>query len=100
MESLRLWTYQQLSALHHPNQHPLVKLFGDHAGGPSKQSCLFEFLVLDPDGKPLAPAEVEVQAGDAGLHLRAGCHCNPGQCYYDVGLRPEEVGVGGGRAWK
>lgn len=24
------------------------------------------------------------------LHLRAGCDCNPGQCLFDLGIKPEE----------
>lgn len=91
METLRNWTYTMLVRLQYSNNQPLVHLFGKHAAGPAMQSALFEFLVLRPDGSALSPAEVEQEAGQAGLHLRAGCHCNPGECFHAVGLSPEEV---------
>jgi hypothetical protein len=34
---------------------------------------------------------VENAAFDAGLAIRTGCMCNPGQCHFNLGIRPEEV---------
>jgi molybdenum cofactor sulfurtransferase len=45
LESLRSWTYQQLTALRHSNGAPLVQLFGRHAYGQDRQSGIFQFQV-------------------------------------------------------
>lgn len=43
---------------------------------------------------------VEDAAFDAGLAIRTGCMCNPGQCQFNLGIQPEEVrgGYGPGTA--
>jgi hypothetical protein len=200
--SLQEWTYAALRQLRHSNGKPLVQLFGRHSD-PSRQSCIFQFLVLQPDGAAtsqvwrscgvsctelqclrlmpicnihackqlclhaqpcmqgsgdaacllcmlgavylhmLAPrlwpilalsqpptltraatrardtrvsmianssrrgrgvtctplvdfwyvlqVVVEEAAFDAGLAIRTGCMCNPGQCHFNLGIQPEEV---------
>lgn len=45
MESLRAWTYQQLSVLRHSNGVPLLKMFGAHEEGPKHQGGIFQFQV-------------------------------------------------------
>jgi len=93
--ALRGWTYDQLSKLQHSNGQPLLRIFGAHDRGAHVQSALFQFLVLRANGSALAAPQVQKDASDAGLHLRAGCHCNPGQCLFDLGILPEEVRGGG-----
>lgn len=90
VEALREWTWEQLSALRHANGAPLLRIFGAHGRGGHAQSCLFQFLVLRANGSAHGAPQVQKDASDAGLHLRAGCHCNPGQCLFDLGIRPEE----------
>jgi hypothetical protein len=46
VESLRSWTYQQLTALQHSNGAPLVQLFGRHVEGQQHQSGIFQFQVI------------------------------------------------------
>jgi selenocysteine lyase/cysteine desulfurase len=96
VESLRAWTAPRLAALRHPGGAPLLRLFGAHGRGPRVQSGVFAFLVLHANGSSRAAPWVQQDAAAAGLHVRSGCVCNPGQCHYDVGLRPEEVRQGGG----
>jgi selenocysteine lyase/cysteine desulfurase len=90
VSALQAWTYSQLSALRHSNGQPLLDIFGRH-DTPSRQSCLFQFLVHAPNGSVVPAEEVEVVAAAAGVHLRTGCHCNPGQCLLDLGIEPQEV---------
>jgi hypothetical protein len=45
VESLRAWTYQQLSGLRHSNGVPLLKMFGAHEEGPKHQGGIFQFQV-------------------------------------------------------
>ncbi len=75
----------------------MLRIFGAHDRGEAVQSGLFQFLVLRANGSAHAAPQVQSDASDAGLHLRAGCHCNPGQCLFDLGITPEEV-KGGGQA--
>ncbi|KIZ00907.1 hypothetical protein MNEG_7052 [Monoraphidium neglectum] len=91
VESLRAWTAPRLAALRHPGGAPLLRLFGAHGRGPRVQSGVFAFLVLHANGSSRAAPWVQQDAAAAGLHVRSGCVCNPGQCHYDVGLRPEEA---------
>jgi molybdenum cofactor sulfurtransferase len=95
VRSLQAWLYGALRALRHANGAPLVRLFGAHAAQDfSRQSCIFQLLVLTPEGEAVSAEEVEVAAGAAGLGLRTGCMCNPSQCIHDLGILPEEVRVG------
>jgi molybdenum cofactor sulfurtransferase len=96
VEALREWTWEQLSALRHANGAPLLRIFGAHGRGGHAQSCLFQFLVLRANGSAHGAPQVQKDASDAGLHLRAGeragrcvwwgrrsawaaCGCGPGQ---------------------
>ncbi|KAF6265693.1 pyridoxal phosphate-dependent transferase [Scenedesmus sp. NREL 46B-D3] len=87
--SLQAWTFAALRQLRHSNGQPLVQLFGRH-DEPSRQSCVFQFLVLQPDGAATSQVVVEEAAFDAGLAIRTGCMCNPGQCLFNLGIKPEE----------
>eukprot|EP00878_Enallax_costatus_P026190 GHUV01028075.1.p1 GENE.GHUV01028075.1~~GHUV01028075.1.p1 ORF type:complete len:310 (+),score=81.90 GHUV01028075.1:356-1285(+) len=87
--SLQAWTYAKMSSLKHSNGAPVIKLFGRH-DDTSKQSCIFEFLVLQDDGSAVSQVVVEDAAYDAGLAIRTGCMCNPGQCQHVLGIKPEE----------
>ncbi|KAI8467267.1 MAG: pyridoxal phosphate-dependent transferase [Monoraphidium minutum] len=89
-EALRAWTHARLAALRHANGAPLLRVFGAHAAGAAAQGPIFEFLVLKPDGSAVAGTRVLEDACRSGLHMRIGCHCNPGQCLYDMGITPEE----------
>lgn len=93
VSSLQAWTYAQLSALRHSSGQQLLQIFGKHAT-PARQSCLFQFLVHAPNGSVVPAEEVELAAAAAGIHLRTGCHCNPGQCLLDLGIEPQEVSKG------
>jgi molybdenum cofactor sulfurtransferase len=93
VSALQAWTYAQLSSLRHSSSQPLLEIFGQH-DIPSRQSCLFQFLVHAANGSVVPAEEVEVVAAGAGVHLRTGCHCNPGQCLKDLGIEPQEVSCG------
>ncbi|KAI8471068.1 MAG: pyridoxal phosphate-dependent transferase [Monoraphidium minutum] len=93
-QALRLWAAGRLAALRHAGGAPLLRLFGAHGGGRAadeRQSGVFAFLVLQPNGSALAAPRVQADAAAAGLHIRAGCVCNPGICHHRLGIRPEEA---------
>jgi molybdenum cofactor sulfurtransferase len=89
VSALQAWTFKHLSALQHSNKRRLLEIFGKH-DTPSQQSCLFQFLVHSPNGSVVPAEDVEMEAAAAGVHLRTGCHCNPGQCLKDLGIQPQE----------
>ncbi|KAF8057669.1 hypothetical protein HT031_006018 [Scenedesmus sp. PABB004] len=89
VRALQAWTYGALSRLVHRGGQPLLTIFGAHAT-PERQSATFEFLVHSPNGSVVPFLAVEAAAADAGLHLRTGCHCNPGACYGAIGIKPAE----------
>lgn len=93
VEALRAWAAPRLTALSHVGGAPLIRLFGSHEEGPGVQSGVFAFVVLRANGSARAAPEVQGDAAARGLHLRAGCVCNPGQCHFRLGIRPEEVRV-------
>lgn len=45
VESLRVWTFNQLQQLTHTNGEPLVRVFGHHEEGPEHQGGIFQFQV-------------------------------------------------------
>lgn len=96
MRTLQAWMYEALSTLSHSNGAPLVKLFGHHhLRDPTTQSCIFQLLVLRPDGSVVSSASVEKLAAAQGIGIREGCMCNPSACLVDLGITPQEVIVGG-----
>lgn len=66
MESLRAWTYQQLSGLSHSNGLPLLKMFGAHQEGPKHQGGIFQFQVCVMGRGQKAVAETGMPAGREG----------------------------------
>lgn len=100
--SLQKWGASQLIRLRHGNGQRLLTLFGKHdlqafqntsAQSPPSgvQSAIFQFVLHAPNGSIVPASMVEITAGEAGLHLRTGCNCNPGACFHDLGFSPEEV---------
>jgi molybdenum cofactor sulfurtransferase len=55
------------------------------------QGSIFNFQVLDADGRPISYSRIEGEAEAAGISLRSGCMCNPGACYDALGLQADEV---------
>lgn len=93
MRSLQSWMYDSLTNLKHANGQPVVKLFGHHHTRDfTRQSCIFQFLMLKPDGVVVSSTLIEDLAAEHGIGIRTGCMCNPSQCLYDLGMTPEEVG--------
>eukprot|EP00892_Ulva_mutabilis_P009776 jgi/Ulvmu1/7170/UM034_0078.1 len=85
--------FTRLDGLRHSNGAPLVQIFGKHRhpAPEAVQGGIVNFEVLAPDGAVRSYREVEVEAAEAGFHIRTGIHCNPGAAYRDVGLLEEEV---------
>jgi molybdenum cofactor sulfurtransferase len=83
------WLIEQLLALCHSNGMPLIRLYGPastHQRGGTVQVNFF-----DPDGRLIDCTEVERQANEVRISLRAGCHCNPGAREIALGFSKEDL---------
>lgn len=72
---------EQLSGLRHKNGKPVVEIYGKHALHDWKQQGgIVAFNVLRADGHYVGYYKVQQDAARKEIHLRTGCHCNPGAC--------------------
>eukprot|EP00930_Biecheleria_cincta_P014758 TRINITY_DN12563_c0_g2_i1.p1 TRINITY_DN12563_c0_g2~~TRINITY_DN12563_c0_g2_i1.p1 ORF type:complete len:560 (-),score=62.74 TRINITY_DN12563_c0_g2_i1:127-1629(-) len=84
-----------LQRLRHGNGRPVVTLYGGYNSlekrARSVHGSIVNFNVLRPDGSIVSHIEVMESAAKAGIHLRAGAHCNPGAASMAFGMSPELV---------
>ncbi|KAJ3049484.1 hypothetical protein HK097_009530, partial [Rhizophlyctis rosea] len=55
------------------------------------QGPIVNFNILRPGGGVVKPSEIMRLAAVNGIHLRAGCFCNPGACQAALGLSSGQV---------
>ena len=92
---------RRLAALRHRNGARVVRLHGaawiEHGddaanaisrGASRSRGGTVAFSVLRPDGSPVGCVRVERAAAAEGVHVRAGCCCNPGACERAVRAPP------------
>jgi selenocysteine lyase/cysteine desulfurase len=78
------WLLDELTALRHANEAPLVQIHGprdlEMRGG------TITFNLLDAEGQTFSSARIEQLAAEARISLRTGCFCNPGagEIAYDL----------------
>jgi selenocysteine lyase/cysteine desulfurase len=82
---LTTWLLERLEALHHPSGAPLVSVYGPRDG--RKRGGTVAFNVLATGGRTVDCHAVVRRAGQRGISLRAGCHCNPGAREAALGVR-------------
>lgn len=70
-----------LAALRHPNDAPLVRVYGPPTAC-SDRGGTIAFNLLDAEGQLIDFRLVEERASAAGVSLRAGYFCNPGAAEY------------------
>jgi molybdenum cofactor sulfurtransferase len=73
-----------LSALHHNNGLPLIKLYGPTTTQNRGGSFMFNFFDTDEQTYPLY--YIEKLAAENNISLRTGCFCNPGidECIHGI----------------
>ena len=63
------------------NGNPVVEVYGKHAlNDPEVQGGILSMSLLHDDGSYIGYYEVQTRALKEHLHIRTGCHCNPGAC--------------------
>ncbi|EAX93774.1 molybdenum cofactor sulfurase, putative [Trichomonas vaginalis G3] len=73
--------YKGLTSLSHGNGAEAVKVYGNHGQGITRQGGIVAFNLKRTEDDYFGYYEVVKSAGEAGFHLRGGCHCNPGACF-------------------
>ena len=83
------WLLESMAALRHTCGSPMVRVFGpsDLEG----RGATVAFYLLDPTGAPYDVDAMETLAGRAGISLRTGCFCNPGDGEIAHRLTREEM---------
>jgi selenocysteine lyase/cysteine desulfurase len=85
------WLIEALLALHHSNGQPLVRMYGPantYMRGGTVQVNFF-----DPEGRMHSCYDLEQEANEVHISLRAGCHCNPGAREVALGFTREDLEV-------
>jgi selenocysteine lyase/cysteine desulfurase len=70
------WLLEQMRALRHSNELPLVRFFGPATTERRGGTIAFNFY--DREGRPHDSRRIEALAAEASISLRTGCFCNPG----------------------
>ena len=89
--ALTRYLYEQLAALHHrwacgggvsrSNGRPLVEIYGKHhANNKDVQGGIISLNFLHSDGSYIGYYEIQTDSAKQNIHIRTGCHCNPGAC--------------------
>jgi molybdenum cofactor sulfurtransferase len=90
VDALTSFTFEELSGLRHPGSGArMVVIYGHH--GERKNGAIITFNVVHANGAFLSKSQVVTEASRRGIHLRAGCACNPGGCAEELGLTWEEL---------
>ena len=74
--TLTAWLLQELPRLQHGNGAPLARVFGPQRM--ERRGGILALQFLDAQGRPYDVDEIEREAGAAGICVRTGCFCNPG----------------------
>ncbi|CAE7260227.1 MOCOS [Symbiodinium natans] len=87
--------HRQLAELQHSNGSPVIAMYsrdiGVDASGQLVQGPIVNFNVLRADSTLISHIDVMATAAEAGIHIRAGMHCNPGAATTVLGLPPEAI---------
>lgn len=70
------WLLDKMQALEYPNGQALVKIHGP--SGLERRGGTIAFNLYHADGTPFDCQTVQGAANKAGISLRTGCFCNPG----------------------
>jgi selenocysteine lyase/cysteine desulfurase len=85
------WLLEQLAALRHLSDVPLVRVYGPADGTMRGATVALNFY--DRHGHFIDHQLVEQRANAAHISLRTGCFCNPGASELALGLSADELGA-------
>jgi molybdenum cofactor sulfurtransferase len=85
------WLVGQLTALTHSNGRRLAQVFGPT--DLTQRGGTIAFYLLARDGMPYDVRVLEAEAGRAGISLRTGCFCNPGDGEVAHGITRDDMAL-------
>lgn len=75
------YLYQQLKHLQHSNGKPVVEIYGKHElNNETVQGGIVSFNIKHDNGEYIGYYDIQQAAAEKNIHVRTGCHCNPGAC--------------------
>lgn len=86
--------HRELLDLRHSNGSPVIAMYSRDRGvedGKLVQGPVVTFNIFSAEGILISHIDVMADAAKAGIHLRAGMHCNPGAASSKLGLPPEAI---------
>jgi selenocysteine lyase/cysteine desulfurase len=83
------WLVEQLTSLAHADGSPLARVFGPT--DLTRRGGTIAFYLVAPDGRPYDVRTVEALASRAGISLRTGCFCNPGDGEVAHGITRDDM---------
>ena len=83
------WLLRELTALAHPTGVPLMRIYGPVDSEMRGGTVTLNFY--DRDGHFIDHRLVEKRANAAGISLRTGCFCNPGDGELALGISADEL---------
>jgi molybdenum cofactor sulfurtransferase len=86
------WLLDELLALKHSNDRPMVRIYGPVTM--QERGGTVTFNLYDPQGHLLDYRRIEELAGQEGISLRTGCFCNPGAGEIAEDLSEEDMRMG------
>ena len=92
-----VWTltkrlYKGIDELCHSTGEKVAKIYGNHVkDDPDIQGGIVAFNLRRLNGSFFGYSTVVSDASESGIHLRGGCHCNPGACFESMGISESKV---------
>jgi len=83
--------YSSLKNLKHSNGVKAIEVYGSHEKGIDHQGGIVSFNIKRTQDSYFGYASVVSEASKSNIHLRGGCHCNPGACFEAVKLDESRV---------
>ena len=85
--------YNSLKELRHSNDQIAIEIYGNHDKQDKDiQGGILAFNVKKSNGEYIGYSQVVKDAKLSNIHLRGGCHCNPGACFASMKI-PENVAM-------
>lgn len=89
VSALAAWLLEWMGRARHSNGAPLVRVFGPLEM--EARGATVAFYLLDPVGRVYDVYAIETLAGRAGISVRTGCFCNPGDGEVAHGITSAEM---------
>ncbi|HEX9056696.1 MAG TPA: aminotransferase class V-fold PLP-dependent enzyme [Ktedonobacterales bacterium] len=89
VQSLTGWLLRQLTALHHADGSPVLRIYGPVDTEMRGGTVTLNFY--DRHGHFIDHRLVEYRANQANISLRTGCFCNPGDGELALGISADEL---------